>query len=47
MPANYPVDQIPTIRGGGLLGTYIFQQLHFHWGSDDSHGSEHQVNSIP
>ena len=32
----------PTITGGGLpLGTFVFHQAHFHWGSRDSRGSEH------
>jgi Eukaryotic-type carbonic anhydrase len=47
LPADYPVDQRPTILGGGLDDVYIFQQLHFHWGDDDTHGSEHTLNSIP
>jgi hypothetical protein len=31
----------PKISGGGLNGSYIFHQLHFHWSDDDSRGSEH------
>ena len=46
LPADYPADQRPTILGGGLDDVYIFQQLHFHWGDDDTHGSEHTLNSI-
>ena len=26
---------------GGLNGTYIFHQMHFHWSSKNSQGSEH------
>ena len=38
----------PALRGGGLgSDTYIFEAMHFHWGNDDSHGSEHFVNSKP
>ena len=22
---------------------FSFNQLHFHWGSDDEHGSEHEI----
>ena len=47
LPSDHPTDQRPSIAAGGLSDLYIFQQLHFHWGSDDSHGSEHTVNSIP
>jgi carbonic anhydrase len=25
---------MPRITGGGLNGTYIFHQLHLHWGSE-------------
>ena len=32
------------ISGGGLEGQYNFAQLHFHWGSDRSVGSEHTVS---
>lgn len=31
----------PTISGGPLDGSYKFSQLHFHWGPNDSEGSEH------
>ncbi|XP_056416094.1 carbonic anhydrase 4 [Hyla sarda] len=33
-----------AISGGGLSGTYIATQLHFHWGSKDNPGSEHSLN---
>lgn len=33
-------DNKPTISGGPLNGTYIFAQLHFHWGGNDTCGSE-------
>ncbi|KAF2368434.1 Alpha carbonic anhydrase [Trinorchestia longiramus] len=36
----------PTIRGGGLHGTYSLSQYHFHWGSDSSRGSEHTIDSV-
>ena len=32
------------VSGGGLNGEYRVLQLHFHWGSDDSEGSEHAVD---
>ncbi|XP_033116222.1 carbonic anhydrase 2-like [Anneissia japonica] len=32
------------IAGGGLENTYIAEQFHFHWGSDDSVGSEHLID---
>lgn len=33
------------VSGGGLNGTYVALQFHFHWGSSDHHpGSEHTVD---
>ncbi|XP_060554449.1 carbonic anhydrase 12-like [Ruditapes philippinarum] len=32
------------IRGGGLPGTFVAEQFHFHWGATDERGSEHDVN---
>ncbi|XP_017775833.1 PREDICTED: carbonic anhydrase 15-like [Nicrophorus vespilloides] len=37
--------KMPLISGGPLLGKYQFAQLHFHWGSDDSEGSENKINN--
>ncbi|XP_075231721.1 putative carbonic anhydrase 5 [Lycorma delicatula] len=34
----------PRISGGPLLTTYTFSQLHYHWGSDNTYGSEHSYN---
>ncbi|XP_069687668.1 carbonic anhydrase 2-like [Periplaneta americana] len=39
-------DLSPWISGGPLDGEYKFSQLHFHWGSDDSIGSEHTVSNV-
>ena len=33
-----------VISGGGLGGSYLFSQLHFHWGDSSSIGSEHHIN---
>nr|XP_023664052.1 carbonic anhydrase 15-like isoform X1 [Paramormyrops kingsleyae] len=33
-----------SVSGGGLPGSYQAQQLHFHWGSSSTNGSEHTVN---
>ncbi|XP_062334003.1 carbonic anhydrase 15 [Osmerus eperlanus] len=33
-----------SVSGGGLPGVYHTVQLHFHWGSTSSNGSEHTVN---
>lgn len=32
---------------GGPLGenTYVFEQLHFHWGENDTEGSEDRINN--
>ena len=35
-----------TLTGGDLAESFIFEQLHFHWGHDDSIGSEHTVNGM-
>ncbi|OWF36341.1 carbonic anhydrase-like [Mizuhopecten yessoensis] len=35
-----------TITEGGLPGTFKAAQLHFHWGSVDTKGSEHTMNGI-
>ncbi|PNF35599.1 hypothetical protein B7P43_G02400 [Cryptotermes secundus] len=36
----------PSISGGPLEGEYTFSQLHFHWGSSDTIGSEHTVRNV-
>ncbi|XP_068124823.1 carbonic anhydrase 4 [Hyperolius riggenbachi] len=33
-----------TISEGGLGGTYLAAQLHFHWGSTSTFGSEHSID---
>jgi carbonic anhydrase len=30
--------------GGGIKGTYYFVNFHLHWGRNDRHGSEHEIN---
>jgi len=35
--------ETPLLAGGGLPHSYKFAQIHFHWGADDSKGSEHLV----
>lgn len=37
-------DQRPSISGGPLSGTYEFSQLHFHWGENDTMGSEDLID---
>ncbi|XP_048526349.1 putative carbonic anhydrase 3 [Dendroctonus ponderosae] len=34
----------PRIHGGPLKGVYEFGQLHFHWGPNDTIGSENQID---
>lgn len=34
----------PTISGGPLTGVYEFLQLHFHWGDNDTVGSEDLID---
>jgi hypothetical protein len=38
-------DRPITLSGGPLIGNYTFGQLHFHWGPNDTSGSENTVNS--
>ncbi|KAJ8670730.1 hypothetical protein QAD02_001989 [Eretmocerus hayati] len=33
------------MTGGPLNGSYIFEQLHFHWGENDREGSEDLINN--
>ena len=35
----------PKLSGGALPGSYNFAQVHFHWGGDDTRGSEHLVDN--
>ena len=36
---------LPVARGSALAdNTYKFKQLHFHWHSDATSGSEHAIN---
>ena len=44
LPDGIPDGQKPSFTGGGFNDTYVYQQLHFHWGANDSVGSEHTVN---
>ncbi|XP_026755668.1 putative carbonic anhydrase 3 [Galleria mellonella] len=34
----------PRVRGGPLDGDYVFSQMHFHWGDNDTFGSEDKIN---
>lgn len=38
-------SELATISGGPLSGIYVFTQLHFHWGANDSVGSEDLINN--
>ncbi|KAH8039054.1 hypothetical protein HPB51_004979 [Rhipicephalus microplus] len=33
-----------TVTGRGLPGVYSFNQFHFHWGADDTVGTEHHID---
>ena len=37
-------EKVYYVSGGGLTGVYTTVQFHFHWGPDNSVGSEHTVN---
>ena len=34
-----------NVQGGGLEGIFHFVNFHLHWGRNDRHGSEHEVDS--
>lgn len=36
----------PSISGGPLSGEYVFNQLHFHWGENDTMGSEDLIDGV-
>ncbi|XP_044742730.1 carbonic anhydrase 2-like [Chrysoperla carnea] len=36
---------MPTVQGGPLRSTYQFVQLHFHWGDNDTFGSENRIDN--
>ena len=36
-------EDVGILEGGNLNGSYQIQQFHFHWGQDDSQGSEHTL----
>jgi carbonic anhydrase len=38
-------SKTPYIMGGGLTAKYNLVNFHFHWGSNDHNGSEHQLDS--
>ncbi|XP_020714425.1 carbonic anhydrase [Ceratitis capitata] len=39
-------EQRPTVSGGPLDGEFVFEQLHFHWGDNDTFGSEDRINNV-
>jgi len=47
-PSSTSGFRTPFIMGGalGLLNKFYLEQFHFHWGSDDTQGSEHQLDSV-
>ncbi|KAF7414272.1 hypothetical protein HZH68_002761 [Vespula germanica] len=38
-------SEAAVVSGGPLRDNYIFEQLHFHWGENDSEGSEDYINN--
>ncbi|XP_011201657.2 carbonic anhydrase 7 [Bactrocera dorsalis] len=39
-------EERPTVWGGPLVGEFVFEQLHFHWGDNDTFGSEDRINNV-
>jgi carbonic anhydrase len=37
-------DKDLWVTGGGLIGKFYFVNFHLHWGRNDQHGSEHEIN---
>ena len=37
-------EDVGVLSGGPLEGHYQVLQLHFHWGADDTKGSEHTLD---
>lgn len=37
---------VPYISGGPLLDDYVFGQIHFHWGPNDTYGAEHTMHGF-
>ncbi|KAK3083677.1 hypothetical protein FSP39_001336 [Pinctada imbricata] len=35
-----------NVSGGGVGDTFRAKQFHFHWGSEDRRGSEHDINGV-
>jgi len=45
LTSNVPANQIPSISGGGLNGTYNFAAMHWHWSNSlTTGGSDHRIN---
>lgn len=42
---KFNMSEPAMISGGPLKGRYVFSQLHFHWGQNDSVGSEDLINN--
>ncbi|KAH8366099.1 hypothetical protein KR093_009024, partial [Drosophila rubida] len=44
---KFPKDQEPRLSGGPLKlnAVYQFEQFHFHWGENDTVGSEDMINN--
>lgn len=34
----------PELIGGGISGTFMLKEFHFHWGSTIRRGSEHRID---
>lgn len=38
------ISNVSELQGGPLKDTFRLAQFHLHWGSEDSHGSEHTID---
>ncbi|PSN55739.1 Carbonic anhydrase 3 [Blattella germanica] len=42
---TYDQGYLPSVTGGPLFkDTFIFVEVHFHWGTNDQEGAEHTIN---
>lgn len=41
---EFPKQKQIVLKGGPLIGNYILDNIHWHWGDTDCAGSEHTLN---
>ncbi|KAF2880452.1 hypothetical protein ILUMI_25730 [Ignelater luminosus] len=46
LQAHFDTDCRPTLNGGPLHKAYKFHSITFHWGDDETEGSEHTIDEL-